>query len=58
MKELRRNWKIKERIVDMDDPMLDALIDAASHADMEKVRVDDMVKVVKERCPEIVSLYR
>ena len=54
MKELRRNWKIKERFVDMDDPMLDA----ASHADMEKVRVDDMVKVVKERCPEIVSLYR
>ncbi|MGN1045118.1 MAG: geranylgeranyl reductase family protein [Candidatus Methanomethylophilaceae archaeon] len=58
LKELQRNWKIKERFVDMEDGMLDHMIDVASHADMEKVRVDDMVRVVKERCPDIVSLYR
>ncbi len=58
MKELQRNWKIKEKFVDMDDRTIDELIEVASHAEMEKVRVDDMVKVVKERCPDIVSLYK
>ena len=28
------------------------------HERAPKVRVDDMVKVVKERCPDIVSLYK
>ena len=42
----------------MDDRTIDELIEVASHAEMEKVRVDDMVKVVKERCPDIVSLYK
>ena len=58
MKELQRNWKIKEKFVDMDDRTIDELIEVASHAEMEKVRVDDMVKVVPERCPDIVSLYK
>ncbi len=51
--EIKRNWRIKEKFVDLDDGVLDRFIDIASRSDLEKVRVDDLVRVAESNAPEM-----
>ena len=53
--ELERNWRIKEKYVEMSDELLDEFILAISDFDLKQIRVDDLIEAAKEKFPQILE---
>ncbi len=56
--ELADNWRRKEGFIGLADEALDKLIEVAAGAGMDRVRVEDLARVARERYPEIRELMR
>ncbi len=53
--ELERNWRIKEKFVEMPDELLDEFILAISDYDLKQIRIDDLLEAAKEKFPQILE---
>ena len=54
---LYRNWMAKNKLVTLTDEDFDKIIDTLSSAGIEKLSVHAMLKVIKERHPDLVSKF-
>ena len=53
--KLFRNWMAKERLATLDDDVIDDLIGMISGSDIKEVNVYNILKVVKEKYPQVVE---
>ena len=53
--ELERNWRIKEKYVEISDELLDEFILAISDYDLKQIRIDDLLEAAKEKFPQILN---
>ncbi|MFA6803939.1 MAG: NAD(P)/FAD-dependent oxidoreductase [Candidatus Methanomethylophilaceae archaeon] len=53
--ELDRNWRIKEKYVNMSDDLLDEFILAISDYDIQKIRSEDLIEAAREKFPKILE---
>jgi digeranylgeranylglycerophospholipid reductase len=54
---LYRNWMAKNKLVTLSDEDFDKIIATLSTAGIEKLSIHAMLKVIKERLPELVSKF-
>jgi digeranylgeranylglycerophospholipid reductase len=50
-----RNWLVKEKLSTLDDKTINKGIEALSDRDFDKISTLELIRVVKERCPEILK---
>lgn len=55
--KLWRNWMAKEKFATLSDEVLDSLVLAIKDSDIEEVNVYNLLKVIKEKYPEIVEEF-
>ncbi|MBR4225716.1 MAG: NAD(P)/FAD-dependent oxidoreductase [Candidatus Methanomethylophilaceae archaeon] len=53
--KLFRNWMAKEKLATLDDEVIDDLIRMISGSDIKEVNVYNLLKVVKEKYPQVVE---
>ena len=53
--KLIRNWMAKEKFATLDDKTLDELITLIKDSDIGEVNVFNLLKVVKEKYPQVVE---
>ena len=55
--KLWRNWMAKEKLVTLDDSILDTLIKSISEVGVEKLSVRNLLAIVKQTHPELVKEF-
>ncbi len=55
--KLYRNWMAKEKFAELSDETLDKLVLAIKDSDIEEVNVYNLLKVIKERYPELIEEF-
>jgi len=55
--KLWRNWMAKERLVKITDEEFDIIIETLAEVGVEKMSVYNLLKVIKERLPELVKEF-
>lgn len=53
--KLWRNWMAKEKLITISDEEFDVVIEVLAEAGVEKMSVYNMLKVIKERLPDLVK---
>jgi len=53
--KLFRNWMAKEKLATLTDDVIDDLIKMISGSDIKEVNVYNLLKVVKEKYPQVVE---